>query len=111
MSRNPLPETSDGKSSGKRPWKKHLVHRSKLGPCRPYLHADVFAEMFGRLPAQQCSLTASDPDAMTNLTNGAEAVAQRVAEAAATCGITLIASLPDGWITPLIARFASDARF
>ena len=40
-----------------------------------------------------------------------EAVAERVAEAAAACGITLIASLPDGWITPLIARFASDARF
>src|SRR5579864_8852657 len=48
---------------------------------------------------------------MTTSTNGAEAVAERVADAAATCGITLIASLPDGWITPLIARFASDLRF
>jgi sulfopyruvate decarboxylase subunit alpha len=59
--------------------------------------------------AQQWPLTGSTP--MTKLTNGAEAVAERVAEAAAACGITLIASLPDGWITPLIARFASDARF
>jgi sulfopyruvate decarboxylase subunit alpha len=48
---------------------------------------------------------------MTKLTNGAGAIAERVAEAAAACGITLIASLPDGWITPLIERFASDPRF
>src|SRR5580700_9292555 len=48
---------------------------------------------------------------MTKLTNRAEVVAERIAEAAATCGITLIASLPDGWITPLIECFASDARF
>jgi sulfopyruvate decarboxylase subunit alpha len=48
---------------------------------------------------------------MTKLTNRAEVVAERIAEAAAACGITLIASLPDGWITPLIECFASDARF
>jgi sulfopyruvate decarboxylase subunit alpha len=48
---------------------------------------------------------------MTTSTNGADAVAERIAEAAAACGITLVASLPDGWITPLIARFAADARF
>ena len=36
---------------------------------------------------------------------------ERIADAAAACGITLVASLPDGWITPLISRFAGDARF
>jgi sulfopyruvate decarboxylase subunit alpha len=48
---------------------------------------------------------------MTTAVNGADAVAQRVADAVADCGVTLVASLPDGWITPLIARFAEDARF
>jgi sulfopyruvate decarboxylase subunit alpha len=48
---------------------------------------------------------------MTTAANGADAVAQRVADAVADCGVTLVASLPDGWITPLIARFAGDARF
>ena len=33
-------------------------------------------------------------------------VAARIVEAAAGCGISLVASLPDGWITPLITRFA-----
>jgi sulfopyruvate decarboxylase subunit alpha len=42
---------------------------------------------------------------------GAQAVAQSIADKAASCGITLVASLPDGWITPLIARFADDDRF
>ena len=48
---------------------------------------------------------------MTISINAAEAVALRIADAAAACGITLVASLPDGWITPLISRFADDARF
>src|ERR1022692_3321591 len=43
--------------------------------------------------------------------NDADAVAQRIADATAACGVTLVASLPDGWITPLIARFAGDGRF
>jgi sulfopyruvate decarboxylase subunit alpha len=43
--------------------------------------------------------------------NGAEAVAQRIADTAAGCGIALVASLPDGWITPLITRIAADGRF
>jgi sulfopyruvate decarboxylase subunit alpha len=38
-------------------------------------------------------------------------VAARIVEAAADCGISLVASLPDGWITPLITRFAADQRF
>jgi len=48
---------------------------------------------------------------MTNAKSGVDAVASRIVDAAAGCGITLVASLPDGWITPLIARFAGDARF
>src|SRR5215470_3255224 len=38
-------------------------------------------------------------------------VAATIADAAADCGISLVASLPDGWITSLIARFDADARF
>jgi sulfopyruvate decarboxylase TPP-binding subunit len=43
--------------------------------------------------------------------NGADKVAQRIADVAAGCGISLVASLPDGWITRLITQFAGDARF
>ena len=39
------------------------------------------------------------------------AVAAAVADVAADCGISLVASLPDGWITGLIERFETDARF
>jgi sulfopyruvate decarboxylase TPP-binding subunit len=39
------------------------------------------------------------------------AVAASIADAAAACGISLVASLPDGWITPLITCFERDARF
>src|SRR5215813_9246360 len=45
------------------------------------------------------------------MAEGAEQVAARIADVVADCGISLVASLPDGWITHLIARFASDARF
>src|SRR5262245_49756295 len=45
------------------------------------------------------------------MADGAERVAARIADVVADCGISLVASLPDGWITHLIARFASDARF
>jgi sulfopyruvate decarboxylase TPP-binding subunit len=38
-------------------------------------------------------------------------VSQRIVDAAADCGISLVASLPDGWITNLISHFADDARF
>jgi sulfopyruvate decarboxylase subunit alpha len=43
--------------------------------------------------------------------NAGETVAGRIADAAAGCGISLVASLPDGWITTLITRFAGDPRF
>src|SRR6202165_4667760 len=38
-------------------------------------------------------------------------VAKRITDVAAGCGISLVATLPDGWITKLITCFASDARF
>ena len=41
----------------------------------------------------------------------ADVVAAAIAAAAADCGISLVASLPDGWITSLIERFEADARF
>ena len=37
-----------------------------------------------------------------------DAVAAAIADTAASCGISLVASLPDGWITSLIARFDAD---
>jgi sulfopyruvate decarboxylase subunit alpha len=40
-----------------------------------------------------------------------DAVAAAIADAAADCGISLVASLPDGWITCLIERFETDGRF
>ena len=40
-----------------------------------------------------------------------DAVAAAIADAAADCGISLVASLPDRWITPLIERFDTDGRF
>src|SRR3984893_7300386 len=45
------------------------------------------------------------------MTDGADQVAARIADAAADCGIALVASLPDGWITRLITQFDGDARF
>src|SRR5581483_9070355 len=45
------------------------------------------------------------------MAGGAERVAQQIADATADCGISLVASLPDGWITPLIEQFAGDKRF
>jgi len=41
----------------------------------------------------------------------AETVARRIVDTSAECGISLVASLPDGWITNLITQYASDARF
>src|SRR5262245_63756862 len=45
------------------------------------------------------------------MAGGAERVAKQIADVAADCGISLVASLPDGWITTLITQFANDARF
>src|SRR5215831_6250400 len=45
------------------------------------------------------------------MADGADKVATRVADVAADCGISLVASLPDGWITSLIEKFEADARF
>src|SRR5262245_13265355 len=45
------------------------------------------------------------------MAGGAERVAKQIADATAQSGISLVASLPDGWITPLITQFAGDARF
>ena len=41
----------------------------------------------------------------------ADTVARRIVDVSADCGISLVASLPDGWITSLITQYASDARF
>ena len=41
----------------------------------------------------------------------ADTVARRIVDTSAECGISLVASLPDGWITSLITQYASDARF
>src|SRR3979411_3375776 len=48
---------------------------------------------------------------MPSMSEPVDKVAGRIADVAADCGITLVASLPDGWITPLITRFDRDARF
>ena len=45
------------------------------------------------------------------MSNAAEAVTRQIVEATAKCGITTIASLPDGWITDLIAAYSRDNRF
>lgn len=48
---------------------------------------------------------------MTETPSSAGSVAGRIADALSSCGVALVASLPDGWITPLIAHIAADARF
>jgi sulfopyruvate decarboxylase subunit alpha len=48
---------------------------------------------------------------MTDTPNNAGRAAGRIADVLAACGVSLVASLPDGWITPLIAHVAGDARF
>src|ERR1700752_1880621 len=45
------------------------------------------------------------------MSDTADTVAARIADGAAECGISLVATLPDGWITQLITQFASDGRF
>jgi len=36
--------------------------------------------------------------------SSADAVARRIVDVSADCGISLVASLPDGWITSLITQ-------
>ena len=48
---------------------------------------------------------------MPGMDEPVDKVAQRIADVAADCGITLVASLPDGWITRLITQFDRDTRF
>ena len=48
---------------------------------------------------------------MPAMSEPVDKVAGRIADVAADCGIALVASLPDGWITPLIMQFAVDSRF
>src|SRR5262245_24616716 len=45
------------------------------------------------------------------MSTASEAIARQIADATAKCGITTIASLPDGWITDLITAYAQDNRF
>ena len=41
--------------------------------------------------------------------NAADTVARRIVDVTADCGISLLASLPDGWITSLITLYSRDA--
>ena len=41
----------------------------------------------------------------------ANTVAKRIVDTTADCGISLVASLPDGWITSLITHYDKDSRF
>jgi len=45
------------------------------------------------------------------IANGSDKAAQRIADVTAECGISLVASLPDGWITRLITQFAGMRAF
>jgi hypothetical protein len=41
--------------------------------------------------------------------NAADTVSRRIVDVTADCGISLVASLPDGWITSLITHYSRDA--
>src|ERR1700730_8999105 len=41
--------------------------------------------------------------------NAADTVARRIVDVTADCGISLVASLPDDWITSLITHYSRDA--
>ncbi len=43
--------------------------------------------------------------------NKTDKVSKRIVDATAECDISLVASLPDGWITNLITHYDRDARF
>ena len=42
------------------------------------------------------------------MADAGDTVAKRIVYVAADCGISLVATLPDGWITRLISCFAGD---
>jgi len=48
---------------------------------------------------------------MADTNPGPDRISQRIVEATAECGISLVASLPDGWITNLITHYDRDPRF
>jgi sulfopyruvate decarboxylase subunit alpha len=48
---------------------------------------------------------------MTETPGKSREITQRIVSETAKCGIGLVASLPDGWITDLIEGYAGDARF
>jgi sulfopyruvate decarboxylase subunit alpha len=43
--------------------------------------------------------------------NSTDAVSKRIVDVTADCGISLVATLPDGWITNLITHYDRDERF
>ena len=45
------------------------------------------------------------------MASGSSVVTRRILDETAACGIGLVASLPDGWITELITGYAGDSRF
>jgi sulfopyruvate decarboxylase subunit alpha len=45
------------------------------------------------------------------MASDADTIARNILDVTAGCGITLVASLPDGWITQLITHYRDDARF
>jgi len=45
------------------------------------------------------------------MAGAADKVAKHIVDVSAECGISLVASLPDGWITRLITQYDGDARF
>lgn len=45
------------------------------------------------------------------MSNAPEAITRQIVDATAACGITTVASLPDGWITDLITAYSQDKRF
>jgi sulfopyruvate decarboxylase TPP-binding subunit len=47
----------------------------------------------------------------TRSANDASTVARRILDVTAECGISLVATLPDGWITQLIENYDQDPRF
>lgn len=42
--------------------------------------------------------------------NAADTVSRRIVDVTADCGISLVASLPDGWITSRITHYSASWR-